>query len=73
MNESNYVAAFEELQEIVGEMETGNINIDELQKVAVELKDSLAGLMVTYPSTHGVFEEGIIEITSCKSSSYVSV
>jgi exodeoxyribonuclease VII small subunit len=30
MNESNYVAAFEELQEIVGEMETGNINIDEL-------------------------------------------
>ena len=30
MNESNYVAAFEELHEIVGEMETGNINIDEL-------------------------------------------
>ena len=30
MNESNYVAAFEELQEIVSEMETGNINIDEL-------------------------------------------
>ncbi|MCF8328941.1 MAG: exodeoxyribonuclease VII small subunit [Crocinitomicaceae bacterium] len=30
MNESNYVEAFEELQEIVGEMETGNINIDEL-------------------------------------------
>jgi glycine dehydrogenase len=29
-----------------------------------ELKDTLAGLMVTYPSTHGVFEEGIIEITS---------
>jgi len=35
MNESNYVAAFEELQEIVGEMETGNINIDEL---AVKVK-----------------------------------
>ncbi len=30
MNESNYVEAFEELQEIVSEMETGNINIDEL-------------------------------------------
>ena len=40
MNESNYVAAFEELQEIVGEMETGNINIDELAikvKLAAEL------------------------------------
>jgi exodeoxyribonuclease VII small subunit len=40
MNESNYVAAFEELQEIVGEMETGNINIDELSikvKRAAEL------------------------------------
>jgi exodeoxyribonuclease VII small subunit len=30
MNKSNYVEAFEELQEIVSEMETGNINIDEL-------------------------------------------
>jgi exodeoxyribonuclease VII small subunit len=40
MSESNYVAAFEELQEIVGEMETGNINIDELSikvKRAAEL------------------------------------
>ncbi len=44
--------------------ENGNINIDELRQVALELKDSLAGLMVTYPSTHGVFEEGIREITS---------
>ena len=44
--------------------ENGNINIDELRQVATELRESLAGLMVTYPSTHGVYEEGIREITS---------
>jgi glycine dehydrogenase len=44
--------------------ENGNINIDELRQVATELKDSLGGLMVTYPSTHGVYEEGIREITT---------
>lgn len=43
--------------------ENGNINIDELKKVAEENKDTLGGLMVTYPSTHGVFEEAIKEIT----------
>jgi glycine dehydrogenase len=43
--------------------ENGNINIDELKKVAEENKDILGGLMVTYPSTHGVFEEAIKEIT----------
>lgn len=42
----------------------GNIDIEELRKVATNLKDTLAGLMVTYPSTHGVYEEGIREITS---------
>lgn len=42
----------------------GNINIDELREKAEELKDTLGGLMVTYPSTHGVYEEGIKEITS---------
>ncbi|MCJ8291807.1 MAG: aminomethyl-transferring glycine dehydrogenase [Crocinitomicaceae bacterium] len=44
--------------------DNGNINIEELRDKATELKDSLAGLMVTYPSTHGVYEEGIKEITS---------
>ncbi|MFN5912346.1 MAG: aminomethyl-transferring glycine dehydrogenase [Bacteroidota bacterium] len=44
--------------------ENGNINIDELRQVALDLRESLAGLMVTYPSTHGVYEEGIREITS---------
>ncbi len=39
--------------------EEGNIDIDDLRLQAEKYKDSLAGLMVTYPSTHGVFEEGI--------------
>ncbi len=43
--------------------ENGNINIDELRAVATQLAGELAGLMVTYPSTHGVYEEGIKEIT----------
>ena len=42
----------------------GNIDIEDLKTQAEKHKDSLAGLMVTYPSTHGVFEEGIKEI--CK-------
>ena len=49
---------------VTGCDENGNINIDELRAKAEELKDVLAGLMVTYPSTHGVYEEGIREITS---------
>lgn len=42
--------------------EKGNIDIEDLRKHAIEHKDNLASLMVTYPSTHGVFEEGIREI-----------
>ena len=42
----------------------GNINIDDLQTKAEEHKDNLAAFMVTYPSTHGVFEEKIIEMNS---------
>lgn len=42
----------------------GNIDIEDLKKNALQYKDSLACLMVTYPSTHGVFEESIQEITS---------
>ena len=59
---SAVMAGFEVV--VTGCDENGNINIDELRQVATELKDSLAGLMVTYPSTHGVYEEGIREITS---------
>lgn len=42
----------------------GNIDINDLEKKASENKENLAALMVTYPSTHGVFEENIVEI--CK-------
>jgi len=59
---SAVMAGFEVV--VTGCDENGNIDIDELKRVAVELKDSLAGLMVTYPSTHGVYEEGIREITT---------
>jgi glycine dehydrogenase len=49
---------------VTGCDENGNIDIEELRKVATELGNTLSGLMVTYPSTHGVYEEGIREITS---------
>ena len=42
--------------------EEGNIDLDDLNIQAEKYKNSLAGLMVTYPSTHGVFEENIKEI-----------
>ncbi len=42
--------------------ELGNIDVDDLRTKALEHKDHLAALMVTYPSTHGVFEESIVEI-----------
>lgn len=40
----------------------GNIDVEQLRAKAIEHKDDLACLMVTYPSTHGVFEESIKEI-----------
>ena len=40
----------------------GNIDIDDLRAKAEKHSDTLAALMVTYPSTHGVFEEGIQDI-----------
>ena len=42
--------------------ENGNIDVADLRKKAEQHKDALAALMVTYPSTHGVFEESIKEI-----------
>ncbi|MDQ3190772.1 MAG: aminomethyl-transferring glycine dehydrogenase, partial [Bacteroidota bacterium] len=42
----------------------GNIDINDLQSKAEQYKDSLSCLMVTYPSTHGVYEEGIMDITN---------
>ena len=43
--------------------ERGNIDWEDLQEKAVENKDNLAALMITYPSTHGVFESNIKNIT----------
>ncbi len=40
----------------------GNIDVDDLRAKAEANKDKLAALMVTYPSTHGVFEESIKDI-----------
>ncbi len=41
---------------------SGNIDLASLRARAEEHKDRLAAIMVTYPSTHGVFEEGIREL-----------
>ena len=42
--------------------ENGDIDIEDLKQKCEENSDNLAALMVTYPSTHGVFESGIVEI-----------
>ncbi|MDX1616818.1 MAG: aminomethyl-transferring glycine dehydrogenase, partial [Candidatus Promineifilaceae bacterium] len=42
--------------------ENGNVEVDDLRAKAEKYRDRLAALMVTYPSTHGVFEEAICEI-----------
>lgn len=41
----------------------GNIDVEDIKEKALLYKDNLAALMVTYPSTHGVFETSITEIT----------
>ena len=43
--------------------ENGNIDVNDLREKAILHKDNLAALMVTYPSTHGVYEKEIKEIT----------
>ncbi len=42
----------------------GNIDIGDLEKKATDFKDKLAALMITYPSTHGVFEDNIQKVCS---------
>ena len=42
--------------------EQGNIIVEDIKAKAIQYKDQLACLMVTYPSTHGVFETSIKEI-----------
>ncbi|HEY4108881.1 aminomethyl-transferring glycine dehydrogenase, partial [Puia sp.] len=47
---------------VVKSDDDGHIDVTDLKEKAVQYKDQLAGLMVTYPSTHGVFEESIKDI-----------
>ena len=47
---------------VVGCDREGNVDLADLRAKAAQHRDRLAALMVTYPSTHGVFEEGIREI-----------
>jgi len=43
--------------------EDGNIDVEDLREKAIAHKENLSALMVTYPSTHGVYESAIKEIT----------
>ena len=47
---------------VVGCDEDGNVDVEDLRSKAEAHKDSLAALMITYPSTHGVFEAAIRDI-----------
>jgi glycine dehydrogenase len=47
---------------VVRSDENGNVDIEDLRSKAAAHADQLAALMITYPSTHGIFEEGIREI-----------
>jgi glycine dehydrogenase len=47
---------------VVENDDEGNIDMEDLKAKIEKNKDKLAAFMVTYPSTFGVFEEGIVEI-----------
>ena len=47
---------------IIKSLENGNIDVNDLREKATEHKDVLSALMITYPSTHGVFEASVSEI-----------
>ncbi len=40
----------------------GNIDVNDLREKAEKHKDNLATLMITYPSTHGIFEQDVLDI-----------
>ena len=46
----------------IGTDAKGNVDIKELESAAIKHKDKLAALMITYPSTHGVYEDNVDEI-----------
>ncbi|WP_439109297.1 aminomethyl-transferring glycine dehydrogenase [Lentibacter sp.] len=47
---------------VIKSAENGDIDLDDFRAKAAEHKDNLAGCMITYPSTHGVFEETVKEV-----------
>ena len=47
---------------VVKATEQGEIDLDDLREKAEQYKENLGALMVTYPSTHGVYEKGISEV-----------
>jgi len=47
---------------VVKSDDQGNVDIDDLKAKAEKHSDNLAALMITYPSTYGVFEEGVVDI-----------
>ena len=48
---------------VVATDELGNVDLDDLRAKIAQHADDLAALMITYPSTHGVYEEQVVEIT----------
>ena len=50
--------------ELVSCDDNGNINVEELKEKVLQAGERLAGIMITYPSTHGVFEARIREIVA---------
>jgi len=49
---------------VVKALSDGSVDLDDLRAKVDRHRDQLAAIMVTYPSTHGVFEEGITELCS---------
>lgn len=49
---------------VVKATELGEVDLDDLKVKCIEHADDLAAIMVTYPSTHGVYEHGITELAS---------
>ena len=49
---------------VVKALENGYINVEDLKAKAEKYSENLAGIMITYPSTYGVYEETVKEITS---------
>jgi glycine dehydrogenase len=47
---------------VVASDDNGNVDIPDLKAKIAQVGDKLAALMITYPSTHGVFEEAVVEI-----------